>query len=55
MHLKCGLYLHFIKQNCGLLTFLNAKWEGGGIYIIIRAVTEHPITNVVWSDILRQS
>jgi hypothetical protein len=27
----------------------------GWIYIIIRAVTEHPITAVVWSDILRQS
>jgi hypothetical protein len=35
-------------------------WRGWGvwwwwIYIIISVITEHPITAVVWSDILRQS
>ena len=52
----CFLSL-FYKTEMWAILFLNAKWEGGGgwIYIIISAGTEHSITAVVWSDILRQS
>jgi hypothetical protein len=34
---------------------MQSRKGGGWIYIKFRAVTEHPITAVVWSDILRQS
>jgi hypothetical protein len=55
--LKCGLYLYFIKTEmwAAYITKCEVGMGGGWIFIIIRAVTEHPITAVVWSDILRQS